>query len=201
MKIRLGKLLRRVYELGRSLFECSCVADDNQYIAELQMHFRGSHYLETPTLQPRDRYAVRRLKSKLAHSLAEHGFIRHDYPFEGNVTGRLHQIFVAAESNDALEALKMRCRTHRQERVASMNYRCAGGDVHLRLAASLQAGHGDLGFMQAGDLVDPQAVQIGIVDLKICPLDWLATRALRFPRIVPPLGSHQYEKEIEQRSC
>ena len=52
--------------------------------------------------------------------------------------------------------------------------------MHLRFAATLQARHGDLGFMQAGDFVDPQAVEIRIVHSHVRPPDWLATRALRF---------------------
>ena len=172
-------MLRRVSELGRNLLECACVADDNQHVAELQAHVRGGHHLDTSTLQPRHRHAILRFESKLAHSLAEHRFIRHDHAFESDLAGRLHQIFVAAGSDDALEALQMRRRAHREQRVSGMDHRRAGRNMHFRLAAPLQAGHGYPGFMQARDCVDPQAVEICIVDTEIQPLDWPAARALR----------------------
>ena len=128
---------------------------EQQRVAELQAHIRGDHHLDTSAPQPRDRNAILRFESKLAHSLAEHRFIRHDYAFESDLAGRLHQIFVALSSDDPLKSLKMRRGSHREQHVSRMDYRCAYGDVHFRLPALLQAGHSHPSFVQAGDCVDP----------------------------------------------
>jgi hypothetical protein len=139
-------------------------------------------------------------EAKLAHSLTEHRFIRHDHAFESDLAGRLHQILVAASSDDTLEALQMRRRAHREQRVSGMDQRRAGRNMHFRLAAPLQAGHGYPGFMQAGDCVDSQAVEIRIVDTQVQALDWQATRALRLFEL-RYLLLHINAKERARGSC
>ena len=118
--------------------------------------------------------------------------MRHDHASEGDFTGRLHEIFVAANSHNALKALEMGLGAHHEECVTRMDDRCWGGNVNFCLVPPLQAGHSDLCFVQAGDLVIPQALEIRIVDPQVRPLDLLNIRTLRllelcdFPRHVNP---------------